>query len=345
MRLSLTSYHRAQSKPDAAAIARIKVLAAEIVSATTEAEELQEKSSKIEQAIQALEKKILDVGGAKLLTQKSKVDGIRLHINLANDVITKAEVAKAKAEKDTVKLQHTLETSTNSLQEVEREIADLDDQLEECGQYVAKLRTKVDAAQTAAENSKDDLEALKAELDAKTEEIQAFRQKEVRPPLIPTVMEGSHWARRWNCSSCTMTPRRKPLTTRKRLTTGEPNTMLLDLRKSSESGRLYEILAVINTFLSDDEDEEATNPVDNAKPEGDEVKVKAEIDEVPVPKAGQARERTPSHELHMYTQEELSRFRKKELVADAELLDGVSRSSFYERSLTTLPRKAQACET
>jgi structural maintenance of chromosome 4 len=134
----------------------------------------------IEKAIRDLEKKILDIGGAKLLTQKSKVDGIRLHINLANDEITKAEVAKAKAEKDTTKFDSTIETNKASLDEVEGELGDLMSQLEECVQYVTELRSQVEAAQAAAEHSKDDLESLKSELDTKTEEIQAFRQKEVR---------------------------------------------------------------------------------------------------------------------------------------------------------------------
>lgn len=113
------------------------------------------------------------------MTQKSKVDGIRLHINLANDEITKAEVAKAKAEKDTTKFDSTIETNRASLDEVEGELGDLTSQLEECVQYVTELRSQVEAAQAAAEHSKDDLESLKSELDTKTEEIQAFRQKEV----------------------------------------------------------------------------------------------------------------------------------------------------------------------
>lgn len=151
----------------------------EIAASTKELEELQAKSGEIEQAIKALEKKILDIGGAKLLTQKSKVDGIRLHINIANDEITKAEVAKAKAEKDLVKLDSTIETNTITMEEVEAELEELNAQLEQCSDIVTELKAKVDKAQTAAENSKDDLENLKADLDAKTEEIQAFRQKEV----------------------------------------------------------------------------------------------------------------------------------------------------------------------
>jgi structural maintenance of chromosome 4 len=151
----------------------------DIVASTEELQELQEKSGKIEKAIKDLEKKILEIGGAKLLTQKSKVDGIRLHINLANDEITKAEVAKAKAQKDSLKLDGAIETNTTVLQEVESELDELNGQLGELNQYVTELRIKVEAAQSAAENSKDDLENLKTELDQKTEVIQAFRQKEV----------------------------------------------------------------------------------------------------------------------------------------------------------------------
>jgi structural maintenance of chromosome 4 len=151
----------------------------EITSSTQKLEALQEKTGKIEEAIKELEKKILDIGGARLLSQKSKVDGILLHINLANDEITKAEVAKAKAEKDSVKLRGTVEANSVAMKDVDAELAELNEQLEECAGYVRELRTKVEAAQAAAENSKDDLDNLKAELDTKTEEIQAFRQKEV----------------------------------------------------------------------------------------------------------------------------------------------------------------------
>lgn len=151
----------------------------EIASSEAELEKLKKKAGVVEKAIQELEKKILDIGGAKLLTQKSKVDGIKLHINLALDEITKAEVNKAKAEKDSVKHSKAVETNSAALQEVETEIAELEEQLAECNGFVTEMQSKVDAAQAAAENAKDDLENLKAELDAKTEEIQKFRQREV----------------------------------------------------------------------------------------------------------------------------------------------------------------------
>ena len=172
--------HRSQSKPDVGAVARIAALEKEIAASTRELEELREKSGNIEKAIKDLEKKILDIGGARLLTQKSKVDGVRLHINLANDEITKAEVAISKAEKDSVKFATAIENSQAQRREVEAELEGLNDQIKECAQYIQELQANVDAAQAAAEHQRDDLQTLKTELDAKSDEVRAFRKKEVR---------------------------------------------------------------------------------------------------------------------------------------------------------------------
>lgn len=168
-----------QNKPNTGDLARISKLEKEIATSQQALNELQEKSSRVEQHIKDLEKKILEIGGSKLLTQKSKVDGIRVHIGIANDEITKAEVAKNKAEKDSVRLEGTLGSNSATLEELEAEIQQLDKRLEELGNEVAQLREKVEAAQAAAENSKDDLENLKTELDEKEEQISGFRQKEV----------------------------------------------------------------------------------------------------------------------------------------------------------------------
>jgi structural maintenance of chromosome 4 len=67
---------------------------------------------------------------------------------------------------------------------------------------------------------------------------------------------------------------------------------------------------------SEDDDEEPELP-----PECLEGQVKAEPGEETVVKT-EARARTPSYELHIYNVEELSRFKKREMIADAELLDG-----------------------
>ncbi|KAF8518607.1 RecF/RecN/SMC [Gautieria morchelliformis] len=170
---------KSQSKPDKGDLARISTLDQDIVKSTAELERLHKKSEVIENAIHALEDKILEVGGAKLLAQKSKVDGVKLHINLATEEITKAEVGMAKAEKDTDKFKNAIEMNTAAFEEVEQDMAKLDQQLQECSDVLDDIRSKVDAAQAAAENAKDDLEGIKGDLDEKMIGIQEFRKKEM----------------------------------------------------------------------------------------------------------------------------------------------------------------------
>ena len=72
------------------------------------------------------------------MTQKSKVDGIKLQINLTNDEITKAEVAKAKMEKDLAKLDISIDAKRTALEEVETELANLSNQLGDLTGFVTE---------------------------------------------------------------------------------------------------------------------------------------------------------------------------------------------------------------
>ena len=74
-------------------------------------------------------------------------------------------------------------------------------------------------------------------------------------------------------------------------------------------------------FSDDDEEEDAPEPA--AEPAEGEVKA-----EPGVPAPTKAAARTPLDELHIYNVEELSRLEKRELIADAELLDGVCMNDF-----------------
>ncbi|KAH9837376.1 RecF/RecN/SMC [Rhodofomes roseus] len=287
---------KSQTKPDASDVARISALDEQIGAHAEELEGLQGKTESIEQEIKALEKKILEIGGARLLSQKSKVDGIRLHINLANDEITKAEVAKAKGEKDSAKLESTIESNRASLDEVNAELEELNSQIEEIAAYVEQLRSKVEAAQAAVENSKDDLENLKGELDTKTEEIQAFRKKEI-----------------------------------------ELTQALADTKKeAAENGRAL-------VHWRDEHDKLTLEEVDDDEDEEQETADKpgAVKQEPGGPSRRQEREKTPPFELHVYTAEELNAFRKRELIADAELLDEKLKNSKPDLSVLKDYRKRE----
>ncbi|KAL5519615.1 SMC4 [Sanghuangporus vaninii] len=292
---------KSKSKPDEGDLARIVILDKEIASADAELEALKKKSGVVEKAIQDLEKKILEIGGSKLLSQKSKVDGIKLHINLAMDEITRAEVNKAKAEKDSERFAKAIETHTAALQEVDQELEELNAKLKEVNEFVTETQSKVDKAQAAADNAKDDLESLKAELDEKTEQIQQFRQREmeIKQHLNDAKKEA------------------------------QENEKAIDhYRTEHDKLKLEEV-------DEEDEDEDEHEVVEQAQveaasaraseepmsedQEGEKI-VKPEPVEATIPPL-KKRARTPSYELHIYSVEELSRFKKKELLADVSLLD------------------------
>ncbi|KAL4068878.1 RecF/RecN/SMC N terminal domain-containing protein [Scleroderma yunnanense] len=274
-----------QSKPNARDMARITALEDEISSCTDELDRLQESSGTIESAIKDLEKKILDIGGSRLLKQKSTVDGIKLHINLANDEITKAEVAKAKAEKDVVKLASAIESNEESVQEVDKELDQLKQQLAEVAEYLEELRQKVKDAQEAAENSKDDLENLKLQLEEKREEIKAFREKEME-----------------------LTQRLNDV--KKEAAKNEEN--LNHWQTEHDKLQLEEI-------DDDDDDDEAEVVAKGAEPK--EAQVKQEDEEPVPPPPKKAQERQSSTELYIYSDVELDQFHRRDLVANSELLD------------------------
>lgn len=158
---------------------RISALDLTIETATGELEDIRTRAKAIEGEIRALEKKILDIGGARLLTQKSKVDGLKLHINLANDEITKAEVAKAKAEKDVTKFGKSIQTSKGALSEAEADLEELDQELTQCARAVKDIKDRVEDAKVKEENSKADLDEVKSQLDDVSEKIRGFKKQEV----------------------------------------------------------------------------------------------------------------------------------------------------------------------
>lgn len=92
---------------------------------------------------------------------------------------------------------------------------------------------------------------------------------------------------------------------------------------------MSEVLHLCSISDDDDDDEvqenateEVIEPIEGDGAESADVKVKGEADEAQPKKKAPAR--TPSYELHIYSAEELAGFKKREMIADAELLDGKS---------------------
>ncbi|KAG5643297.1 hypothetical protein DXG03_001224 [Asterophora parasitica] len=336
----------AQNKPNKNDLTRIESLESEIESSTEELEQLQEKSGKVENAIKDLEKKILDIGGSRLLKQKSTVDGIKLHISLANDEITKAEVAKAKAEKDSAKYDAAIKTNSAALEEAGAELEELEGLLSELTTYVTELRAKVEDAQEAADNSKDDLDKLKVELDAKDKEIEKFRQKEVRQ-LSMVVFDSM--ADQHPCNQLELTQDLSDV----QKEADENAKKIEHWRDSHDTLQLEEI-------DDDDDDEEEENAESSEKhketkqtegedageggadgDDDDDANVKPEPDDSRAPPKSRPKDKPSTQELHVYRPEELAKFKQRELQADVALLDEQVKNSKPDLSVLKEYRKRE----
>jgi structural maintenance of chromosome 4 len=244
---------------------------------------------------------------------------------LANEEVTKAEVMRATAEKNIVKHTSGVEANSAALGEVEKELEELKDQLDEVAQYLEDLKEKVEAAQAAQESSKDDLDELKQQLQEKREEIDEFRKKEVGLSYC-AAYSSTHKL----CSlrlPRSLTSRRKSLLRmNSHLITGGRNTTTLSFMTLSESVYYFTLFLLRETYSDDDEDEDEGADQGTEASSSGEVAVKQEVKreaaEPGHPK--KARQHTSSNELYIYSAEELARFKKREMVADSEYLDGIS---------------------
>ncbi|KAF5389563.1 hypothetical protein D9757_004121 [Collybiopsis confluens] len=171
---------KAHSQPDKKDIARIQALDGNLRKFETELEGLKAKTAQIEASIQEVEDKILQIGGSKLVAQRSKVDGLRNHIDLTNDAITLAEVTKAKSEKDVAKHQQAVDRDIVERDVVDKELVALEANLAEVQSYIEQLREQADDVNNKAENEKDILQKQKDRLDRTAEDLESYRATETR---------------------------------------------------------------------------------------------------------------------------------------------------------------------
>ncbi|KAG8744660.1 hypothetical protein FRC10_009693 [Ceratobasidium sp. 414] len=167
-----------ESKPNANDVKRIATLEKTITSTEAELEKLRAKAAVYQKDISYLQDKILEVGGVKLRSQRSKVDDIKGMIELANDQLLKGESGQTKCEKDSKKYIQSIEANETALEQTETEMATLDADLQACQADMRKLQKAVAQAEAAKDTYEDTLKELKEELDDKMKLTQSFRAKE-----------------------------------------------------------------------------------------------------------------------------------------------------------------------
>ncbi|CCO32987.1 Structural maintenance of chromosomes protein 4 AltName: Full=Cell untimely torn protein 3 [Rhizoctonia solani AG-1 IB] len=288
-----------ENKPDANDVKRIASLAKEISSIDNELTKLRAKASSYEKDIADLEEQILEVGGVKLRSQRSKVDDIKAMLQLANDQQLKAETGRTRSEKERKKYIANIESNQTTLEEIEEELTALNENLQTCRADMQKLQQAVSQAEEAKDTYEDSLKELKEELDEKLKLTLSFRAKE------------QDFKRE----------------------IGEAEVELKShKRKAQDFIQLHNKLE-LNDDIDEDEDEDekeqhppeereegAENAMDEDEGEKNaEPRVKDDPDGIPSKTS--KREKHDPHELRIYTDEELANMERNRLVADVTILE------------------------
>lgn len=130
--------------------------------------------------IQALQEKILEVGGVKLRSQQSKVSDLRARIEHNLDRTTKAEVGLAKATKDVERLVKAIAANDHATASCQDELQDVDSRLKATLNDKNVIQSSVDQAQEVLAEKSEELLALKATLAEQEKGIALFKKRQVR---------------------------------------------------------------------------------------------------------------------------------------------------------------------
>ena len=180
------------SQSDESQVASLKK---KIAALQKDLQKLHAESAGLNEEIKALQDKIMEIGGVQLRSQKAKVDGLREQIDTLNDQISSAEVNKSKAEKLKTKHKKAQADAEAELLSVARDLEQLENDAKNQRSDVSEFRQRVEEAQEvspgqqvinhdsnifqALEAKKEELAAVKLELDEKTAEVNATRAVEI----------------------------------------------------------------------------------------------------------------------------------------------------------------------
>ncbi|KAI5474845.1 hypothetical protein MNV49_002349 [Pseudohyphozyma bogoriensis] len=170
---------KTQSKGEAADAKEIAKLEKSISDLEKERAQLQKQASAIEDKIKALQEKILEVGGVKLRNQQTIVSDLKARIDHSNDRLTKAEVGKAKSEKDSAKLGKAIDANKSGMETTEAELKELTDTIEAGASESDAVRQAAEQAQENLSTKKDELAEMKTTLDEQLAIMTQFKKREI----------------------------------------------------------------------------------------------------------------------------------------------------------------------
>ncbi|KPI44569.1 Structural maintenance of chromosomes protein 4 [Cyphellophora attinorum] len=159
--------------------AQIKSLEKQIANTRKEIDSLKAETAMVEGEIEALQNKIMEVGGLRLRSQKATVDGLKERIDLLNEDISTAEVGKTKNtklhtkhEKARADAEKELETLATDLEKLEADVAAQ-------ATNTSDSKQRLQAAQDELSVKKDELAEIKSSLDKQTAQLNETRAAEI----------------------------------------------------------------------------------------------------------------------------------------------------------------------
>jgi structural maintenance of chromosome 4 len=156
-----------------------KALDKQIASANKEIAKLRAETSTVEAEISALQDKIMEIGGIRLRTQKSIVDGLKERIDLLNDEISGAEVGKTKNTKLQAKHEKAKADAEKELDSLATDLEKLETEVANQREGASGSKQRAEAAQDDLSQKKDELADMKKDLDKQTAELNETRAIEI----------------------------------------------------------------------------------------------------------------------------------------------------------------------
>jgi structural maintenance of chromosome 4 len=166
-------------RPDESDLARMKELEHGINRDRSNLTELEESSAKIQQEIQVLQEKILEIGGVRLRAQKAKIDAHKEQIEHLHDQISRSNNEKSRWHKASLKRKEELIELEKDLKSLQEEFETLQKKAELKTDEAAAVHEKLKQLEAQSDEKKDSLETLKNQLDQFKEEIDQVRSLEL----------------------------------------------------------------------------------------------------------------------------------------------------------------------
>ncbi|KAI9257368.1 hypothetical protein BDA99DRAFT_441174 [Phascolomyces articulosus] len=170
---------KTQMEPKPEDVERYGEIGEEIENLEEEMAELEEKPKDIDEQIESLQEDIMDAGGMDLRLQKIVVDDVNKRIENLNTKITKAMVAKAKAEKDVIKLESTIAKYEQEDGKIEEDLKKLEAESAVKTKEAAEITKEIDDLTKSMEEKQKEIDDFKNSLDQKNKEINELRKSEI----------------------------------------------------------------------------------------------------------------------------------------------------------------------